>query len=102
MQNYKHVPMFKMSTLCTPRRLDAQDGGGLATEGQLVCCEPIHVGSERELRDELERIAAALDPSVSVLLSSAFMLCLVVPCSCRTGKVGVLTLSGVVTSQQGA
>lgn len=41
-----------------------QDGGGLATKGQLVSCAPVHIESERALRGELESVAAALDPSV--------------------------------------
>lgn len=37
-----------------------QDGGGITSDGGLPPVQPLYIGSERELRTELERITATL------------------------------------------
>ncbi|KAF8062702.1 clasp1b [Scenedesmus sp. PABB004] len=44
----------------TARRGGYKDGGGVAADGGLPPVAPVHVASERELRAEVERIAATL------------------------------------------
>lgn len=47
-----------------PRRGGFGDSGGVTGDGELPIAKPLYVASEKELRAEMERIGAGLEPSV--------------------------------------
>jgi hypothetical protein len=46
---------------------NAQDGGGITSDGGLPFVQPLYVGSERELRVELERITSTLSRGAALV-----------------------------------